>query len=136
MRLRKLFVLNEHVALFGRWHYDFFGVVFVGATNVGTVKVNSDSVSIAPKTLSRDKRADLHFLSSQLLQALCISVHGRPPPPRTYTECLGNTIVLVSEAPETFEFTVKPGRRVQVGNRLGDVPGAVTTVGSVNTKME
>lgn len=37
--------------------------------------------------------------------------------------------MLVFEAPETFEFAVKPGQKVKVGNRLGDVPGAVTMVG-------
>ena len=42
---------------------------------------------------------------------------------------MGSTIVLVFEAPESFEFAVSPGQKVRVGNRLGDVPGAVTTVG-------
>ncbi|KAK7055200.1 phosphatidylserine decarboxylase proenzyme 1, mitochondrial [Favolaschia claudopus] len=93
-RLENLFVLNERVALLGRWKYGFFGMVPVGATNVGSIKVNFD-------------------------QALRTNVRGRPPPPGTYTEavysaaspllngqpltaaqemggfCLGSTIVLV-----------------------------------------
>ena len=44
---------------------------------------------------------------------------------------LGNTIVLVFEAPETFEFAVSSRQKVRVGNRLGSVPGAVTTAGEV-----
>ncbi|KAF9221233.1 phosphatidylserine decarboxylase [Gyrodon lividus] len=127
-RLQNLFVLNERVALLGKWRYGFFGMVPVGATNVGSIKVNFDS-------------------------ALRTNVRGRPPPPGTYTEavysaaspllngqplipaqemggfCLGSTIVLVFEAPKTFEFAIKAGQKVKVGNRLGDVPGAFTTVG-------
>ncbi|KAI5992969.1 phosphatidylserine decarboxylase [Pisolithus albus] len=127
-RLQNLFVLNERVTLLGRWRYGFFSMIPVGATNVGSIKINFDT-------------------------ALRTNVRGRPPPPGTYNEavysaaslllngqpltaaqemggfCLGSTIVLVFEAPKTFEFAVKPGQKVQVGNRLGDVPGAVTTVG-------
>ncbi|KIJ58765.1 hypothetical protein HYDPIDRAFT_102005 [Hydnomerulius pinastri MD-312] len=131
-RLQNLFVLNERVALLGRWRYGFFGMVPVGATNVGSIKVNFDA-------------------------ALRTNVRGRPPPPGTYTEavysaaspllngqpltpaqemggfCLGSTIVLVFEAPKSFEFAVKAGQKVKVGNRLGDVPGASTTVGKEKT---
>jgi phosphatidylserine decarboxylase len=44
-RLENLFVLNERVALLGRWRYGFFGMVPVGATNVGSIKINFDQVS-------------------------------------------------------------------------------------------
>ncbi|KAF8833900.1 phosphatidylserine decarboxylase [Paxillus ammoniavirescens] len=132
-RLQNLFVLNERVALLGRWRYGFFGMIPVGATNVGSINVNFDS-------------------------ALRTNVRGRPPPPGTYTEAvysaaspllngqpltpaqemggfyLGSTVVLVFEAPKTFEFAIKAGQKVKVGNRLGDVPGAFTTVGKQKTE--
>ncbi|KAI6146855.1 phosphatidylserine decarboxylase-domain-containing protein [Pisolithus tinctorius] len=100
-RLQNLFVLNERVTL--------LAMIPVGATNVGGIKINFDT-------------------------ALRKNVRVRPPPPGTYTEAvpltaaqamggffLGSTIVLVFEAPKTFEFAVKSGRKVEVGNRLGDV---------------
>jgi phosphatidylserine decarboxylase len=118
-RLENLFVLNERVALLGRWKYGFFGMVPVGATNVGSIKVNFD-------------------------QALRTNVRGRLPPPGAYTEAvysnaspilrgqpltpaeemggfrLGSTVVLVFEAPADFEFSVHAGQKVKVGHRLGD----------------
>ncbi|KAI9452428.1 phosphatidylserine decarboxylase-domain-containing protein [Lactarius psammicola] len=120
-RAENLFVLNERVALLGRWRHGFFGMVPVGATNVGSIKINFD-------------------------QALRTNVRGRPPPPGTYTEavysaaspilngqplrpgqemggfCLGSTIVLVFEAPPSFEFGVHAGQKVRVGQKLGDTP--------------
>ena len=55
-RLENLFVLNERVALLGRWTYGFFGMVPVGATNVGSIKINFDKV--------RPARAYILHLSS------------------------------------------------------------------------
>ncbi|KAG6909087.1 hypothetical protein DXG01_002068 [Tephrocybe rancida] len=119
-RLENLFVLNERVALLGRWKHGFFSMVPVGATNVGSIILNFD-------------------------QALRTNVRGRPPPPGTYSEavysaaspilngqpliaaqemggfCLGSTIVLVFEAPADFEFAVQAGQKVKVGEKLGDV---------------
>ncbi|KAL0950544.1 hypothetical protein HGRIS_007351 [Hohenbuehelia grisea] len=119
-RLEGLFVLNERVAMLGRWRHGFFSMVPVGATNVGSIKINFDT-------------------------ELRTNVRGRRPPPGTYTEanyaaaspilngqpltpaqemggfCLGSTIVLVFEAPEDFEFSIQEGQKVKVGQRLGDV---------------
>jgi len=45
-RLHNLFVLNERVAMLGRWRYGFFSMVPVGATNVGSIVINFDTVRV------------------------------------------------------------------------------------------
>ncbi len=50
-RLENLFVLNERVALLGRWRHGFFGMVPVGATNVGSININFDQVCLDALTV-------------------------------------------------------------------------------------
>ncbi|KAG8858387.1 phosphatidylserine decarboxylase 1 [Tulasnella sp. 330] len=127
-RLAGLFVLNERVALLGRWRHGFFSMVPVGATNVGSIILNFDA---ALRTNLPNSRSRPH------------------PPPGTYNEAtyshastilkgqplvagqemggfsLGSTIVLVFEAPakgwKWDESVMKEGGIVKVGMKLGDV---------------
>ncbi|KAG8989680.1 phosphatidylserine decarboxylase 1 [Tulasnella sp. JGI-2019a] len=127
-RLAGLFVLNERVALLGKWRHGFFSMVPVGATNVGSIILNFDA---ALRTNLPNSRARPH------------------PPPGTYNEAtyehassilkgqplvagqemggfsLGSTIVLVFEAPakgwKWDESVMKEGGKVKVGMKLGEV---------------
>lgn len=119
-KLQDLFVLNERVALLGRWRHGFFSMVPVGATNVGSIRINFDSSlrtnsplrPITPGTFSEATYAKASTL-----------LNGQPL--RAGDEIggfwLGSSIVLVFEAPEAFEFACKRGDKVKVGERLGDV---------------
>ncbi len=119
-RLSNLFVLNERVALLGRWRHGFFGMVPVGATNVGSIRINFDS---ALRTNVRDQRSLAGTYSEATYGAASRILGGQPL--QTGEEMggflLGSTIVLVFEAPETFEFEVEPGQKVRVGEKLGEL---------------
>jgi phosphatidylserine decarboxylase len=119
-RLENLFVLNERVALLGRWKYGFFGMVPVGATNVGSIKINFDT---ALRTNIRGRRPPPGTYTEGIYTSASTVLHGQPlrPGEEMGGFCLGSTIVLVFEAPKTFEFKVQAGQKVKVGQRLGDV---------------
>lgn len=120
-RLKNLFILNERVALLGRWKYGFFSMVPVGATNVGSIKINFD------KDLRTNERGRLPPVGtySEAVYSLASPILRGQPLERAQEMggfCLGSTIVLVFEAPSEFEFVVGAGEKVKVGQRLGDVP--------------
>ncbi|KZT24361.1 phosphatidylserine decarboxylase [Neolentinus lepideus HHB14362 ss-1] len=120
-RLENLFVLNERVALLGRWRYGFFSMVPVGATNVGSIKINFDT---ALRTNVRQRnRPPPGTYTEAVYSAASPLLNGQP---LTFAEemggfSLGSTIVLVFEAPTSFKFTVKEGEKVKVGQKLGEV---------------
>lgn len=55
--LPALFTLNERVVLLGRWRWGFFSFTPVGATNVGSIKINFDS-ELRTNSLTTDTAAD------------------------------------------------------------------------------
>ncbi|EEH15953.1 phosphatidylserine decarboxylase [Paracoccidioides brasiliensis Pb03] len=52
-----LFTLNERIVLLGRWRWGFFSMTPVGATNVGSIKINFDS-ELRTNSLTTDTAAD------------------------------------------------------------------------------
>ena len=144
-----LFTLNERVVLLGRWRWGFFSYTPVGATNVGSIKINFDS-ELRTNSLTTDTAAD-HAAEEA-------SERGEPYSgfaEATYTQAskilrghalrkgeemggfqLGSSIVLVFEAPkgqrksfdEGFDegeqkggwrWGIQKGQKVKYGEALG-----------------
>lgn len=123
--LKDLFVLNERVALLGRWKYGMFSMVPVGATNVGSIVINFD------KDLRTNvKQAYRHGQCTEVRydQASWLSKGLVVPKGEEMGGFkLGSTVVLVFEAPEQgFTFTLEPGQQVRVGQSLGHLDELVT----------
>ncbi|SPO27127.1 related to PSD1 - phosphatidylserine decarboxylase 1 [Ustilago trichophora] len=119
-RLANLFVLNERVALLGRWRHGFFGMVPVGATNVGSIRINFDK---ALRTNVRMQRYLAGTYSEASYSGASKLLGGQPLAAGDEMGgfLLGSTIVLVFEAPNDFRFDLKPDQKVKVGERLGDI---------------
>ncbi|KIJ45039.1 hypothetical protein M422DRAFT_59874 [Sphaerobolus stellatus SS14] len=123
-RLQNLFILNERVALLGRWEYGFFGMVPVGAVNVGSIKINFDSAlrtNIRPDKEALQPPPGSYVEASYFAASLLLGGQPLTPGEEMGGFCLGSTIVLVFEAPRQFEFSVHEGEKVKVGQKLGDV---------------
>lgn len=119
-RLSNLFVLNERVALLGRWRHGFFGMVPVGATNVGSIRINFDK---ALRTNVRMQRYLAGTYSEASYSGASKLLGGQPlgAGDEMGGFLLGSTIVLVFEAPSDFRFDLKPDQKIKVGERLGDI---------------
>jgi len=139
-----LFTLNERVVLLGRWRYGFFSYIPVGATNVGSIKVNFDR-ELRTNSLTTDTAADhaadeaakrgepyLGFAEATYEEASTV-LHGHAL--RRGDEMggfqLGSTIVLVFEAPQErhdahkpasgWEWCVEKGQKIRMGQALGRI---------------
>lgn len=118
-RLPNLFVLNERVALLGRWRHGFFSMIPVGATNVGSIRINFDQDL---RTNVRQQRRLAGTYSEASYSTASKILGGQPlmAGEEMGGFLLGSTIVLVFEAPAEFDFVCEPGQKVHVGQKLGD----------------
>lgn len=144
-----LFTLNERVVLLGRWRWGFFSFTPVGATNVGSIKINFDR-ELRTNSLTTDTAADKAAEEA--------SIRGEPYSgfaEATYGEAskllgghalrkgeemggfqLGSSIVLVFEAPKGrrrsfdegwtegsrkggWQWGVQQGQHVKYGEAIG-----------------
>ncbi|KAI0235917.1 phosphatidylserine decarboxylase 1 [Massospora cicadina] len=118
--LENLFVLNERVALEGRWRHGFFAMLPVGATNVGSIKIHFDE-----DLRTNARRVTHRGAYTQVTYDKASPLLGGYPLTAGQEMggfCLGSTVVLVFSAPAGFEFRVRAGQKVQVGQPLGDLP--------------
>lgn len=118
-KIRNLFILNERVALTGTWKHGFFSMIPVGATNVGSIRINFDpdletNIPItSPSSHPLGTFIERAYPNKGVKLLKGDEVGGFR---------LGSTVVLVFEAPETFEFGVVPGQQVLMGQKLGFLP--------------
>lgn len=140
-----LFTLNERVVLLGRWRWGFFSYVPVGATNVGSIKINFDrelrTNSLTTDT-EADKAAEEAARRGEPYLGYAEATYERASPVlrghalRRGEEMggfqLGSTIVLIFEAPVAehdengrhtrgWSWSVEKGQKVKVGQALGYV---------------
>jgi phosphatidylserine decarboxylase len=141
-----LFTLNERVVLLGRWRWGFFSYVPVGATNVGSIKINFDR-ELRTNSLLTDTAADraaeeaaargepFSGFSEATYETASHVLHGHAL--RRGEEMggfqLGSTIVLVFEAPAAdadgpsekksgWQWAVEKGQVIKMGQALGHIP--------------
>ena len=128
-----LFTLNERVVLLGRWKYGFFSYTPVGATNVGSIKINFDK-ELRTNSLTTDTEADRQAATaaergepysgfSEAIYSSASAVlggHALRKGEEMGGFQLGSSIVLVFEAPAngSFRWAVKGGEKVKVGQAL------------------
>lgn len=140
-----LFTLNERVVLLGRWRWGFFSYVPVGATNVGSIKVNFDR-ELRTNSLTTDTEADraaeeaakrgepyLGYAEATYESASAVlGGHALRRGEEMGGFQLGSTIVLVFEAPvaqqdgsgqvrKGWSWHVEKGQKLKVGQPLGRV---------------
>ncbi|CAL5866886.1 uncharacterized protein PFLUO_LOCUS1097 [Penicillium psychrofluorescens] len=149
-----LFTLNERVALLGRWRWGFFSYTPVGATNVGSIKINFDS-ELRTNSLLTDSAADLAaaraakrgeqypgFVEATYRHASqALGGHPLQRGEEMGGFQLGSTIVMVFEAPlgtrksidagwpeehrrDGWTWSIEKGQRIKVGEKLGFVEEA------------
>ncbi|KAF2963502.1 hypothetical protein GQX73_g10069 [Xylaria multiplex] len=137
-----LFTLNERIVLLGRWRWGFFSYTPVGATNVGSIKINFDK-ELQTNSLLTDTAADraAEEASAQgepysgFAEAIysdasaVLGGHALRRGDEMGGFRLGSTIVLVFEAPAMdpaggkpgFTWAVERGQTVNMGQALGHV---------------
>jgi phosphatidylserine decarboxylase len=149
-----LFTLNERVVLLGKWRWGFFSYTPVGATNVGSIKINFDR-ELRTNSLLTDTAADRAaeqaaargepysgFAEASYTSASpVLGGHALKRGEEMGGFQLGSTIVLVFEAPKGvrpsldegyfrgyrkggFKWNIEQGKKVKVGEALGFVEEA------------
>ena len=120
---QNLFVLNERVALLGYWKYGFFSMTPVGATNVGSIKLNFDKDLLTNTNRINGVKVKKHTCYESHYTNASKTLKGHPlfKGDEMGGFMLGSTVVLVFEAPKSFKFKINENEKVKMGQALGDI---------------
>jgi phosphatidylserine decarboxylase len=109
-----IFLLNERIALLGNWKHGLFTMTAVGATNVGSIRINCLPFLRTNREMFYQK-SDPGVYRLYKLPEEVPSLKGEEI---GYFE-LGSTVILVFEAPSDFKFLKDSGCKVRMGESLG-----------------
>jgi phosphatidylserine decarboxylase len=146
---KDVFKNNERVNLFGNWDHGFFLQSFVGALNVGSIKLHFEPTLTTNKLNAADPYLYDHAYkkTDKLQSPLDKYLHSphtceKPVKQRKETEPLainehgidilkgeevgwfemGSTIVLIFEAPADTQINLQPGQRLLLGEEIVVAP--------------
>ncbi|KTW27405.1 phosphatidylserine decarboxylase [Pneumocystis carinii B80] len=119
-RITNLFILNERVVLLGQYRYGFMSMIPVGATNVGSIRIDFDKdfkTNVVEKNAPKGTYTETTYSTfSDFLKGYPLRI-GQQMGGFNF----GSTIILIFEAPQDFEFLVSEGSRILMGQCLGRV---------------
>ncbi|KAK8803379.1 hypothetical protein WA158_001073 [Blastocystis sp. Blastoise] len=115
-RVKNLLAINERVCLKGDWMHGFFSLSFIGAYNVGSITLPFEN---GFKTNKFGQHPNKRVCYDKIYDTPISLKRGE----QAGQFNLGSTVVLIFESPE-FDFVVKPGEKVQLGQPLGRIVSA------------
>jgi len=121
---------NERIVLSGEWEHGFYSLTPVGAYNVGSMTLKFDQ-KVKTNNLRRDFRCpNLQYFSFGGVGSHAYEYEYPIPVQVKKGEeiglfNLGSTVVLVFES-EDFEFKVKVGDKIKVGQLVGNAKATTT----------
>jgi phosphatidylserine decarboxylase len=107
-----LFALNERANISGLWEHGLFMLSAVGAYNVGSITLTLD------QDLKTNQKGRYKFGSYRDVTLEDCSL-GKGDHVGYFD--MGSSIVLVFEAPKDFNFVIKKGQSIKIGQPLGNV---------------
>ena len=110
--VQAVFNFNERVLLYGQWRHGPLLMAAVGAYNVGSINLNFSY----EKDLVTNAKQQISHYYDRLYGARGIRL-ARGDDVGCFE--LGSSVVLIFRAPEDFQFVVRPGQHLKVGQPLG-----------------
>jgi len=114
-RITGLFHINERVVLEGEWRFGYFAMVAVGATNVGSIRLDWEPELVTNKT----GQAQLDITEQSRIHKMRLETPLELQPGQSVGNfSFGSSIVLLFEAPQGLQFSAKAFSKVKYGEHL------------------